>query len=115
MRWRKPIINYKLGRKWYNASRPDSSCRHLIFRTSIPLLSAAMLLRTEHLTKEYNGFRALDDLNLEVSPGEILGLLGPNGSGKSTALRLIMGFLRPTSGTAQINGHDCWHASAAAR
>jgi ABC-2 type transport system ATP-binding protein len=74
-----------------------------------------MLLRTEHLTKEYNGFRALDDLNLEVSPGEIFGLLGPNGSGKSTALRLIMGFLRPTSGTAKINGHDCWRDSVAAR
>jgi ABC-2 type transport system ATP-binding protein len=74
-----------------------------------------MLLRTEHLTKEYNGFRALHDLNLEVSPGEVFGLLGPNGSGKSTALRLILGFLRPTSGTARIAGHDCWRDSVQAR
>jgi ABC-2 type transport system ATP-binding protein len=81
----------------------------------IPLPSAEMLLRTEHLTKEYNGFRALSDLNLDVTPGEIVGLLGPNGSGKSTALRLIMGFLRPTSGTAKINGHDCWFDSVATR
>jgi ABC-2 type transport system ATP-binding protein len=74
-----------------------------------------MLLRTEHLTKDYNGFRALDDLNLTVAPGEAFGLLGPNGSGKSTALRLILGFLKPTSGRALIAGHDCWRSGVAAR
>jgi ABC-2 type transport system ATP-binding protein len=74
-----------------------------------------MLLRTEHLTKDYNGFRALDDLNLSVAPGEVFGLLGPNGSGKSTALRLILGFLKPTSGRALIDGHDCWRQGVAAR
>jgi ABC-2 type transport system ATP-binding protein len=74
-----------------------------------------MLLRTEHLTKDYNGFRALDDLNLSVAPGEVFGLLGPNGSGKSTALRLILGFLKPTSGRALIGGHDCWRHGVAAR
>jgi ABC-2 type transport system ATP-binding protein len=74
-----------------------------------------MLLRTEQLTKEYGAFRALDRLDLEVKPGEIFGLLGPNGSGKSTALRILMGFLRPTSGGAWIDGHDCWHASVEAR
>lgn len=74
-----------------------------------------MLLRTEHLTKDYGRFRALDRLDLSVRPGEIYGLLGPNGSGKSTALRLLLGFLRPTSGQAFIQGHDCWHASVAAR
>jgi ABC-2 type transport system ATP-binding protein len=74
-----------------------------------------MLLRTNQLTKEYGSFRALDRLDLEVKPGEIFGLLGPNGSGKSTALRILMGFLRPTSGNAWIDGHDCWHASVEAR
>jgi ABC-2 type transport system ATP-binding protein len=74
-----------------------------------------MLLRTEHLTKDYNGFRALDDLNLTVAPGEVFGLLGPNGSGKSTALRLILGFLKPTAGKALIGGHDCWRSGVAAR
>jgi ABC-2 type transport system ATP-binding protein len=74
-----------------------------------------MLLHTEHLTKCYDGFRALDDLNLEVAPGEIVGLLGPNGSGKTTALRLLLGFLQPTAGRAAIAGHDCWHDSVAAR
>src|SRR6516165_12288644 len=74
-----------------------------------------MLLQTEHLTKDYNRFRALDDFSLSVAPGEIFGLLGPNGSGKSTAIRLMLGFLRPTLGRATIAGHDCWHDSVGAR
>src|SRR5579862_1544377 len=74
-----------------------------------------MLLRTERLTKCYNGHRALDDLTLEIAPGEVFGLLGPNGSGKTTALRILMGFLQPTSGHAWIDGHDCWNDSVAAR
>ena len=74
-----------------------------------------MLLRTEQLTKKYGQFLALDRLDLEVGPGEIVGLLGPNGSGKSTALRLMLGFLRPTAGRAAIAGHDCWADSVNAR
>jgi len=74
-----------------------------------------MLLRTEHLTKTYGRHRALDDLTLEVGPGEVFGLLGPNGSGKTTALRLVLGFLRPTAGRALVAGHDCWRDGVAAR
>jgi ABC-2 type transport system ATP-binding protein len=74
-----------------------------------------MLLQTEHLTKDYNSFRALDDLNLGIAQGEIFGLLGPNGSGKSTTLRLLLGFLRPTAGRATIGVHDCWRDSVAVR
>jgi ABC-2 type transport system ATP-binding protein len=74
-----------------------------------------MLVRTEQLTKDYGPQRALDGLDLQIAPGEIFGLLGPNGSGKSTALRLLLGFLRPTSGSAAVAGHDCWKDSVAAR
>ena len=74
-----------------------------------------MILRTEHLTKDYGRFRALDKLNLELGESEIFGLLGPNGSGKSTAIRMILGFLRPSSGAAWINGHHCWRDSVQAR
>jgi ABC-2 type transport system ATP-binding protein len=74
-----------------------------------------MLLHTQRLTKNYNGFRALDDLNLTVAPGEVVGLLGPNGSGKTTALRLVLGFLRPSAGRATVAGHDCWADSVNAR
>ncbi|MBY0228844.1 MAG: ABC transporter ATP-binding protein [Gemmataceae bacterium] len=74
-----------------------------------------MLLQTDSLTKRYGSFTALDSLTLSVAPGEVVGLLGPNGSGKTTALRTLMGFLRPSSGTARISGHDCWADSVAAR
>lgn len=74
-----------------------------------------MLLRTEQLSKDYGHFRALHRLDLEVAPGEVFGLLGPNGSGKSTALRILLGFLRPSEGRAWIAGHDCWADSVQAR
>ncbi|MCC6417826.1 MAG: ABC transporter ATP-binding protein [Gemmataceae bacterium] len=74
-----------------------------------------MLLHTEQLTKDYGTVRALDRLDLTLAPGEVFGLLGPNGSGKSTALRLLLGFLRPTDGAAWIDGHHCWNDSVAAR
>jgi ABC-2 type transport system ATP-binding protein len=74
-----------------------------------------MLLHTEKLTKDYGRFRALDALSLDVAAGEVVGLLGPNGSGKTTALRIFLGFLKPTLGNAAIGGHDCWADSVAAR
>ncbi|SRR5579871_5316315 len=74
-----------------------------------------MLLQTENLTKDYGRSRALDDVNLTIEHGEVFGLLGPNGSGKTTALRLLLGFLRPTAGHAWIEGHECWRESLAVR
>jgi ABC-2 type transport system ATP-binding protein len=74
-----------------------------------------MLLRTDQLTKRYGAITALDRLDLEIRPGEIVGILGPNGSGKSTAIRLLLGFLQPTSGRASIRGHDCWNDSVNVR
>ena len=73
------------------------------------------LLVAENLTKDYGSFRALDGLNLSVAPGEVVGLLGPNGSGKTTALRLFLGFMRPTAGRASLGGFDCWRQSVEAR
>jgi ABC-2 type transport system ATP-binding protein len=74
-----------------------------------------MLLRTEHLTKDYGRSRALDNLNLTIERGEVFGLLGPNGSGKTTELRLLLGFLRPTIGHAWIEGYECWRDSLEVR
>ena len=73
------------------------------------------LLHTEQLTKNYGRICALDRLELTVKPGEIVGLLGPNGSGKSTAIRLMLGFLKPSAGHASIGGHECWRDSLHAR
>lgn len=59
------------------------------------------------LGKSYGKFHALRDLDLEVAPGEVVGYLGPNGAGKTTTIRLLLGFAHPTSGRAEIFGHDC--------
>src|SRR5262245_44370704 len=74
-----------------------------------------MLLAIDDLTKDYGRHRALDCVSLTIAPGEVFGLLGPNGSGKSTALRLLLGFMRPSAGRASIAGHDCWSDSVNAR
>lgn len=59
------------------------------------------------LTKRYGHIVAVNDLNLEVASGEILGFLGLNGAGKTTTIRILLDLLRPTSGSASILGHDC--------
>ena len=74
-----------------------------------------MLVRTENLTKRYGGFTALAGCSLAVAPGEIFGLLGPNGAGKTTLIRLLLGFIRPSSGTASVAGFDCVRESLAVR
>jgi len=64
------------------------------------------MIKTQNLTKNYDGLMAVDDLSFSVEPGEVLGFLGPNGAGKSTTMRMLAGFITPTSGTASICGHD---------
>jgi len=64
------------------------------------------MIVTEHLVKEFDLLRAVDDVSLTVAPGEVLGFLGPNGAGKSTTMKMITGFLEPTSGRARVGGHD---------
>jgi ABC-2 type transport system ATP-binding protein len=63
-------------------------------------------IQTERLTKHYGSVRALNDLSLEVRPGEIFGFLGPNGAGKSTTIRTLLGYLHATSGNARVLGMD---------
>jgi len=64
------------------------------------------MIKTQNLTKNYDGLLAVDDLSFSAEPGEVLGFLGPNGAGKSTTMRMLAGFITPTSGTASICGHD---------
>ena len=76
---------------------------------------ALMPISIRGLTKRYGPLTALNDLNLDVVQGEVLGFLGLNGAGKTTTIRLLLDLLRPTSGRAFIFGHDCWTQSLAAR
>jgi ABC-2 type transport system ATP-binding protein len=74
-----------------------------------------VLVETERLTKRFGDFTALLDCSLSVRSGEVFGLLGPNGAGKTTLIRLLLGFLRPTSGSAQVAGFDCFRQSVRVR
>ncbi len=73
------------------------------------------LIEVERLTKFFGRLRAVDDISLSVRRGEVLGFLGPNGAGKSTTMRMLAGFMAPSSGTARIMGHDVQTDSVAAR
>jgi lipopolysaccharide export system ATP-binding protein len=64
------------------------------------------ILETRDIVKEYNKRRVVDGVNLRVETGAIIGMLGPNGAGKTTSFYTIAGFVRPTSGTVLLNGHD---------
>ena len=66
----------------------------------------AAVIRTEELSHSYGDTRALENLDLHVEPGEVLGLLGPNGAGKSTTVKILTGLFRPTSGRAVVAGFD---------
>src|SRR3954452_17712226 len=70
-------------------------------------------IHTEGLTKRYGPMFALDGLDLDVDDGEVLGYLGPNGAGKSTTIGLLLGHIRPTSGSAHIFGLDAWRDAPA--
>src|SRR5262249_39718506 len=65
-----------------------------------------VVLRTRSLTKRYGQRLAVDGLNLEVRRGEIFGFLGPNGAGKTTTIRMVLGLIAPTPGSAEILGQD---------
>src|SRR6185437_15208664 len=73
------------------------------------------MIETDQLTRCYGNLTAVDALSIRVEPGQVLGLLGPNGAGKSTAMRMISGFLVPTSGTARVCGHDILREPLAAK
>jgi ABC-2 type transport system ATP-binding protein len=73
------------------------------------------MIKTEQLSKRYGALTAVDNVTFEVRPGEVLGFLGPNGAGKTTTMRMLAGFIAPTSGRASICGHDVVEDALAAK
>ena len=67
---------------------------------------AEWVIETRNLSKHYNGFVAVDNLNLRVREGEVFGILGPNGSGKTTTILMLLGLTEPTQGEARVLGFD---------
>lgn len=74
-----------------------------------------MSILISNLTKLYGQQKAVDNISLEVAPGEIVGFLGPNGAGKSTTMKIATGYLSPTAGSVRINGFDVASQSLEAR
>jgi ABC-2 type transport system ATP-binding protein len=73
------------------------------------------MIEIRNLTKRFGSFTAVDGVSFDVDRGEVLGFLGPNGAGKSTTMKMLTGFLHPTSGTAKVCGHDILEDSLAAK
>jgi ABC-2 type transport system ATP-binding protein len=76
--------------------------------------SLAMVITTKSLSKCFGAVPAVSGLSLQIAEGEIFGFLGPNGAGKTTTIRLLLGFLRPSGGTATVLGRDAWREAAQA-
>ena len=64
------------------------------------------LVEVNNISKSFESFLAVDDINFSLEKGEVLGFLGPNGAGKTTTMRILTGFLKPSSGSIKINGLD---------
>ena len=75
----------------------------------------SMMIQVHDLTKQYVGRTALSGLTFNVEAGQSVGFLGWNGAGKSTTMRILSGYMPPTSGTARVNGFDVFHQSIEAR
>ena len=73
------------------------------------------MIKVSNLSKQYVERAAIDNISFEVESGEIVGFLGPNGAGKTTTLRMLTGYIPPTSGNASIGGHDVFSESIKAR
>ncbi len=95
-----------------------SSVTHNVFDVDRPLAVTILnvaAISFDGLTKRYGSLTAVSQLRMEVEEGEILGFLGLNGAGKTTTIRMLLDLLRPTSGRAQVFGHDCQRDSLGAR
>ena len=73
------------------------------------------IIQTNQLTKSYGRNRGIIDATFTIQEGEVFGFLGPNGAGKTTTMRVLMGLLRPSGGSATIGGLDCWQQSTAVK
>jgi len=78
-------------------------------------MSKETMIEVDHLTKYYGDFPAISEVSFTVDKGEVLGFLGPNAAGKTTTMRILTGFMPPTSGTVRIAGHDVVAESREAR
>ena len=106
------LKSVKAKRKTIPLRGKGSGCRGATILTD---KFGANMIEVKKLTKHFGKIKAVDTVSFYVEKGEILGFLGPNGAGKSTTMRMITGFIPPTSGTAIVGGHDICTNSISAR
>src|SRR2546427_2897300 len=94
-------FQWSVTKRWSSRS-PSCTAPYMLREMAVAAIS------TSQLTKDYGAGRGLFDLGLHVSQQEVFGYLGPNGSGKTTTIRLLMGMIRPTNGSAHVFGLDCF-------
>src|SRR4026209_2140464 len=82
-------------------------------RRRCAITRAMSVIQLESLTRRYGRRRGIERISLEIPEGALLGFLGPNGAGKTTTIRIMLGLLRPSGGSARIFGLDCWRESKA--
>ena len=100
-----PILKRTIKRSWLiDELMNELEKRDELTVPPLSLESPAIILK--EVTKRFGKKTAVCRLNLEVNPGEIVGLVGPNGAGKTTTLRMLTGIIRATTGSIQVNGHD---------
>lgn len=78
-------------------------------------MTGTPIISVHDLTYRYGDFVAVDHINFDVTPGQVIGYLGPNGSGKTTTIRMLLGILRPSEGSAQVLGYDAARQSEQVR
>src|SRR6476661_6001876 len=96
-------------------ARLPTGTRAFSLSVHIPIYLGAPMIQVNGLTKDYGARRAIDNLTFDAEQGEIVGFLGPNGAGKTTTMRILTGYMPPTSGSATVAGHDVFSDSLAAR
>jgi len=94
----------------YNCNQPTKARQHFLKWHNQAVkegeFTDSVMIKLNKLRKSYGKLVAVNDLSFEVRPGEVLGFLGPNGAGKSTTMRMVTGFIEPTSGAISVMGHD---------
>jgi ABC-2 type transport system ATP-binding protein len=97
-------------------SETDSNVSHIRPQRQETLDSVTEpVISVQNLTRKFGDFTAVDHINFEVHKGEIVGYLGPNGSGKTTTIRMLLGLLKPSEGTATVLGYDVFKQSEEVR
>jgi ABC-2 type transport system ATP-binding protein len=97
-------VGQRTRRFGYRALRPVPGPNLTLLDVGVEAMSE--MVRLDRLAKRFGPVRAVDEVSLSLQRGEVLGFLGPNGAGKSTTMRMLTGFIPPTSGNAQVMGFD---------